>query len=169
VRETSVYTGGNLETYEYSMALVEHDSESESYRLAPDVGDIKAPGIKCSLIVQGEAANARPPPPPAPEPEEGGAAEGGDEEKKAAEELTEEEVAEKAAAAEAAAAEEAAKPWLEELAGTRVKGTTTFVYLKNLLKTKSSEETMERVGRTPPRLSKTIGELLTLTRPIVFS
>mmetsp|Transcript_45228 Transcript_45228/g.89000 ORF Transcript_45228/g.89000 Transcript_45228/m.89000 type:complete len:724 (-) Transcript_45228:118-2289(-) len=165
VRETSVYTGGNLETFEYGTALLQADTESESYRLAPEVGDIKAPAMKCSLVVQGEAVTPKPTPPPPPEPTEQEAAAAA----AAAAELTEEEAAEKAEAAAAAAAEEVARPWVEEFAETRVKGTSNFIFLKNLLKTKSSEETMERVGRTAPRLSKTIEELLTLVRPVAFS
>jgi hypothetical protein len=61
VRETSVYTGGNVETFDYSMALVEADIESLSHRLAPVVGSLSAPGIKCALVQQSEEL-----PPPLP-------------------------------------------------------------------------------------------------------
>ena len=179
VRETSVYTGGNEETFDYDMYLMEADSESCSARDAPDVGSLSAPGLKCSTIQQSEEL------PPAPvietseesEPsdenkeaiednEDSPAAEDADapvvEEGKTEEDIEGEEKAEDAKPAEPAAPKEVFKD-------SRKEGTNTNVFLKNALNLRSSEEASERVNRASPQLVKTIGEILTLTRPFSFS
>merc|ERR1719231_211345 len=54
IRETSVYVGLNDETLDYSMAMIEHDDKSKSAIAAPGLGEIAAPGIKCTLIAAKE-------------------------------------------------------------------------------------------------------------------
>jgi len=54
-RETSIYTGGNAETFDFDMALVESDAESRSARDAPGVGELASPGVKSAIVVQKEA------------------------------------------------------------------------------------------------------------------
>lgn len=163
MRETSVYTGGNLETFDYGMGLIEEDEESQSFRQAPDVGRIEAPAIKCSLVQQKEEK-------PIPEIET----------KVIKEELKkEEEVEGVAVSADDAAKEDGEeKAEVEEVGEVsvpevfnedRVSGASTHIYLVNALKASSSEEAMERVARAPPRLSRTLERILNLTRPISFS
>ena len=187
MRETSVYTGGNVETFDYRMVLTEADVESQSYRLAPDVGMIGAPAIKFSLIQQSEVVTLPPPPPPESEPAE--AALGAESEAEAAAQGSPEgeaaatDVAEGAPAAEGEDAAEGdegkegddanADPveasWVEPFEETRVAGTSTHVVLKHAMAATSSAEALERVARTPARLVRTIEQLLNLTRPISFS
>lgn len=165
VRETSVYTGGNLETFDYGMGLIEEDEESQSFRQAPDVGPIEAPAIKCSLIQQKEEKVI-------PEietkvveevevkKEEDGEAVSGDDAKEEGEEKGE-------AGEDKEEVEKKVPP--EEFNEDRVAGASTHIYLVNALKASSSEEAMERVARAPPQLSRTLERILKLTRPISFS
>ena len=176
VRETSVYTGGNDETFDYEMYLMEADSESRSARDAPDVGSLSAPGLKCSTIKQSEAL------PPAPvveetkeeteEKKEEGGGEGEAKEPPAEGEAAAAEGGEEGEGGENADEEEQApEPAVpvEVFDDTRKDGTATKVFLANALKLKSSEEATERVERAPPQLVKTIEEVLTLTRPFSFA
>ena len=152
-RETSVYTGGNAETLDLKLVLIEEDKHSESYRHCPDVGDIPAPAIKSSLIVQSEAL-----PPPV-------------EEVKAAEpDGVKEAKVEAAAEAEAEAAEPLAeeRPKGEVFNETRVAGTKTHVALRTTLQGSSSEEALERVDRASLILCRTLAQVLKLTRPLSF-
>merc|ERR1719463_855879 len=55
IRETSVYVGGNDDTLDYNMAMIEHDHKSKSATEAPNVGTIAAPGIKCTLLAAKES------------------------------------------------------------------------------------------------------------------
>ena len=166
VRETSVYTGGNEETFDYDMYLMEADSESRSARDSQDVCYLSAPGLKCSMIKQSEAL------PPAPATEE--SAEEPEEKKDEVAQEEKEPVAEGEAAegeggggenkeegeGEGKAAEddkptEPSAP-AEVFDDSRKEGTSTNVFLANALKLRSSEEATERVERSPPQLVKTI-------------
>jgi len=177
VRETSVYCGGNAETDDFQMALFENDEVSESVRNAPDVGILALPGIKCSLVHQSEAM-----PPPKPEnvnPQfEADAAESsanGQGESELGPGPTEEEAKPQGAAtAEGESSQVADNPSpsleaTETFNESRVAGTETYVFIKSMLKVRSSEETMERVARSPPQLARTLVKLLDLVRPISFS
>jgi hypothetical protein len=190
IRETSVFTGGNMETFDYGMGLIEEDEESQSFRQAPDVGPIVAPAIKCSLIQQREEkpipeiesreidkADVEGDEPEAPPVEESTAAvtENQDEPVKeetedAQAEVTEGVEEEKAATEEepeTAVAKKVVKK--ENFNEDRVKDASTHIYLVNALKASSSEEAMDRVSRAPPQLSRTLERLLKLTRPVSFS
>lgn len=195
MRETSVYTGGNAETLDYFMALVEADTESLSHRLAPGIGQLSGPGMKCALVQQSEEYTPPPPPPEESPPE--------------AEEEEVEEAAPPEAAAEAAktdgeeGAGDAAQPEADEAKDEAdkqdaseevdaeasgessevkapvvpqepfneecISGNVSHVYLSNSLRAASSVEAMERVVRTPLKLVKTVEQLLGLVRPISFS
>ena len=53
-RETSVYIGANMETFDYEMVLVEDDDVSQSARDVPDLGHVIHPGIKSCIVDQNE-------------------------------------------------------------------------------------------------------------------
>lgn len=193
VRETSVYTGGNAETLDYFMALVEADTESLSHRLAPGIGQLSGPGMKCALIQQSEEYTPPPPPPEEspPEAEEENVEEVAPEAAAEAAKTDGEEGAGDAAQPEADEAKEADKqdaseevdaeasgessevkapvvpqePFNEEC----ISGNVSHVYLSNSLRAASSVEAMERVDRTALKLVKTVEQLLGLVRPISFS
>jgi hypothetical protein len=195
VRETSVYTGGNAETLDYFMALVEADTESLSHRLAPGIGQLADPGMKCALIQQSEEYTPPPPPPPEESPIEseeekvedkapeaaaetakaegeegaGDAAqpEAGEAKDEADKQDGSEEVEAKANDESSVAKERAAyqEPFNEEC----ISGNVSHVYLSNALRAASSVEAMERVDRTPLKLVKTVEQLLRLVRPVSFA
>mmetsp|Transcript_10332 Transcript_10332/g.29508 ORF Transcript_10332/g.29508 Transcript_10332/m.29508 type:complete len:743 (-) Transcript_10332:171-2399(-) len=50
VRETSVYTGGNEETFDFKLVLAEMDAISESARKAPGIGDLSGAAVKYSFL-----------------------------------------------------------------------------------------------------------------------
>mmetsp|Transcript_35976 Transcript_35976/g.46381 ORF Transcript_35976/g.46381 Transcript_35976/m.46381 type:complete len:249 (+) Transcript_35976:12-758(+) len=190
VRETSVFTGGNEETEDYGMVLIEDDEASQSYIEAPDVGPITEPGMKCSLIQQKEEKMI-PVIPSSTNDEgdggeekqaedgsiqvknegeeedvnnnegEGGAVEGGSEEEtKPSSSLS--------SASKKKKKKKKAPP--EVFNEHRLKGTTTHLYLVNALKDgHSSEEAMERVSQAPPQVCRTLERLLMMTRPVSFS
>lgn len=193
MRETSVYTGGNAETLDYFMALVEADTESLSHRLAPGTGQLSGPGMKCALIQQSEEYTPPPPPeesPPAADEEKveevapeaaaeaaktDGEEDAGDAAQPEVDEAKDE--ADKQDASEEVDAKASGKssevkapvvpqePFNEEC----ISGNVSHVYLSNSLRAASSVEAMERVDRTPLKLVKTVEQLLGLVRPISFS
>ncbi len=195
LRETSVHVGGNAETSDYSMVLIEADEASESFRNAPSAGVIKAPSIKCSFIRQSEALSAGHAAEPAEKapaegtspqtpgegesanPEESAAAvpgtDVGPEEGKASEEQAgaslETEKSEDRSGTPADSAKHAPELAAEPFDDSREDGSTTHVFLKNAVKGKFTEESIERVQRTSCHLVKAIEQLLNLTRPISFS
>lgn len=161
-RETSVFTGGNTETFDLDMVLMEEDTASASHKNASHIGVLSGSGIKCSLVRQTE------------EPSHDFM-----EAKKAVAEANAE--AQKAAVEAAMAAAEGdeipAEPELlsdpvETFDDRTVPGEESHVYLQTAQETAAglySEEAHERVRRASPTLRKLVKQMLVMTRPFSFT
>jgi len=58
VRETSVYTGGNEETFDFKLVFAEMDAMSESALNAPGIGDLTGAAVKYSYLQMKEGGQA---------------------------------------------------------------------------------------------------------------